>query len=122
MADATVRVHGLVELNRAIKKADRETQDKLKEPFRRIGEIVRAEAQERFSTIDSRSASTFKVKTLVKGVRVEQSRRKTTGLRGDFGALQMRRALLPALDAKQPEVIRELEGGLEEIADIIRRA
>jgi len=115
-------VRGLRELNRAINKADKETKAKLKAPFKRVGEIVREDAASRFSAYDARSAAGFRTKTLTKGVKVEQSRRKTTGKRGDYGALMMRRGLLPALDDKQDAVIDEMTKALEEIADIIRKA
>lgn len=122
MAASTVRVTGLKELNRAINKADRDTQKLLKAPFKRVGEIVRADAESKFSAYDSRSAGGYRVKVQVKGVKVEQSLRKVTGKRGDYGALQMRRAMQPALDDKQPEVIVEMNKALDEIADIIRKA
>jgi hypothetical protein len=49
------------------------------------------------------------VRVRQRGVAVEQSRRRTTGLRPDFGVLQMQRALLPALDTKQSEVVDKVE-------------
>lgn len=72
--------------------------------------IVADEARSRFTSIDSRSASGFRPRTKGFGrAFVEQSRRRTTGKRPDYGALQMRRALLPALGSKQDEVIDRLD-------------
>jgi hypothetical protein len=122
MASSTVRVKGLKELNRAINKADKDTKKLLKARFVKVGDIVRDEGRSRFSSIDAGSAAGFQSKALVSGVKVQQSKRKTTGRRGDYGSLQMRRALLPALDAKQSDVVDELEKALDDIADIINRA
>lgn len=84
-----------------------------KEELRKGGEIVRGDAVQRFSKYSAISAEGFKVRVRAGGlVRVEQSKRKTTGRRPDFGALQMTRALLPARDAKQEEVAAGLEAGL----------
>lgn len=47
---------------------------------------------------------------------VEQSIRKTTGKHPEYGSLQMRRALLPALMANQVEMERELERTLDRIS------
>ena len=122
MAASTVRVKGLKELNRAINKADKDTKKLLKARFAKVGDIIRDEGRSRFSGIDAGSAAGFKTRTMVSGVKVQQSRRKTTGRRGDYGSLQMRRALEPALEAKQPQVLDELEKALEDVADIIRKA
>ena len=119
---STVRVKGLKELNRAINKADKDTKKLLKDRFKQVGEIVRDEGQSRFSGIDAGSAAGFKTRALTGGVKVQQSRRKTTGKRGDYGSLQMRRALIPALEAKEPQVVDELNKAMEDVADIIRKA
>jgi len=61
-----------------------------------------------------RTAEGFR--TYVRGqgstVQVEQSLRKTTGLRPDWGALQMTEALLPARDEKLDEVADRIEDGV----------
>jgi hypothetical protein len=44
---------------------------------------------------------------------VEQRRRKTTGQHPEFGSLQMRRALLPAMREEEPQVLEALENMLE---------
>lgn len=117
----TVRVKGLKELNRAINRADKESKKLMKDRFKQVGEIVASDGRSRFSRIDSGSAAGFKTKALTKGVKVEQSRRKVTGKRGDYGALQMRTALVPALQAKRDDVIDELNRALDDVADIIGR-
>jgi hypothetical protein len=53
---------------------------------------------------------------------VEQSLRKVTGLRPDWGATQMRKGLLPALSSKQNEVEAEFEKALDVVSAIFDRA
>lgn len=122
MAQNTVRVRGLKELQRSLKEADKETRKQVRAVLRESGEIVRAEAAKRFDNVDTGSAAGFKVRVRQRGIAVEQSRRKTTGKRADYGHLQMTRALLPALDDKQDEVVDRFEKALDEIADIVKGA
>lgn len=85
---------------------NKEIDDELK----KAAGIVRDEAQSRFQSIDARSAAGFRPR--LKGFGrafVEQSRRRTTGQHPEYGALQMRRALLPALSEKQDEVVEQLD-------------
>ena len=106
---------------RAFQRADREQRLELRHALRDVGAIVQRDAVSRFSPVDARSAAGFKVRVRQKGVAVEQSLRKTTGRRPDYGSLQMRRALLPALASKQGEVEQELEHALDKVADHFNR-
>jgi hypothetical protein len=74
---------------------------------------------QRFSPIDPRSAAGFRTRVRQRGVSVEQSRRRVTGKRGDYGALQMRRALVPALEDKKNQTEREFERAVDELANIM---
>jgi hypothetical protein len=113
----TVRIHGLREFQRALKEADEDTRNGLREQLAAAGEIVAEEARSRFAFYSPVSAAGYQPLVRMKGVAVRQTLRKTTGLRPDFGALQMRRALEPALDAKQQEVVKSIEDMLERMAD-----
>jgi hypothetical protein len=85
---------------------------------------VQEEGRKRFiRAIDSRSdasrASTRRTaegfRTYIRGganVHVEQSLRKTTGLRPDWGELQMTKGLLPARADKIDEVADRIEDGV----------
>lgn len=42
-----------------------------------------------------------------------------TGRRGDYGALQMRKALLPALAENEQEVVEAFEDAMDKVADIV---
>lgn len=114
-----VRVEGLREFQRALQKADPELRKQVRATFREVGEIVRVDAAARFGRISADSAGGFRVRVRQKGVAVEQSKRRVTGKRGDYGRLQMTTALLPALDSKQGRVVDAFEDAIDKVADIV---
>jgi len=115
VAGGTVRVKGLAELNRAFRASDKALTKELRKELREAGNIVRDDARPRFASVDAGSAAGFHTVVRQRGVSVEQRLGRTTGQRPDFGALQLRRALEPALDAKQGEVVDQLDGMLDRI-------
>jgi hypothetical protein len=119
MATQTVRVKGLRDFMRATTKAERETKKAVRDKLKEAGDIIRQDASERFSSISVKSAAGLRTRARMGSVFVEQSLRKTTGLRPDFARLQMRRGLEPALEAKSDEVERRLEKAMDELADIV---
>lgn len=116
MASATIAVRGLKELNRDFRKMSKELSKELRDELKEAGDLVRAESARLFSRYDAGSAAGYKVRVRQGGVAVEQSRRRVTGKRGDYGALQMRRALEPGLTAKQDEVFRRVDKMLGHLA------
>lgn len=117
MAEATVNVRGLKELQRDLRKANGEVAKQVRDELRAAAEPVRAQAQTLFSGVDERSASGYRVAVRARGVAVEQKLRRSTGLRPDFGQLQMRRALIPALEAKTADVEKGLLDMLDRLID-----
>lgn len=117
----TVRVRGYREFLRAADRAGRESKKEVRETLRDVGEVVRVEGQRRFERYDTRSAAGYRVRVRARGVSVEQTLRRTTGLRPDYGALQMRVALIPALESKEPEVEKRMEKAIDQIADHFER-
>jgi hypothetical protein len=116
MAAGSVKVKGLRQMHRAFKNYDGALKRELEDELRAAGTIVATSARAKFVGIDQRSSAGFKSKTKGFGrVVVQQSRRKTTGRRPDFGSLQMRRALLPAVAENEPQVLRAVEGMLDRI-------
>lgn len=114
----TVRVEGLRELHAALKRAEGDLDKGLRDELKEIGQVVADESRSRFSHVSPRSAAGFKPRVRGSGrVDVAQSLRRTTGKRGDYGAHQMRRALIPALDAKEGEIVRRLDRMLDHVAD-----
>lgn len=115
MAQETVRVKGLRDLQRAFREYDKEAAQQLRDTLRDAGEAVRGDAASRLGSLSPVSAAGLKVRVRQRGVAVEQSKRKTTGLRPDWGTLQMSVALLPALDANEAETERRVENMLDSI-------
>lgn len=112
-AAGQVKVKGLRQLNRAFKEYNNDLKRELERELRAAGDIVAQDARSRFMGIDARSAMGYKSR--VKGfgrVVVEQSRRRTTGLRPDYGSLQMRRALLPSVADNETKVLAAVDGML----------
>jgi hypothetical protein len=118
MAEA-VKVRGLKEFLRATAKADKETKKRIRARFREVGEIVRDDAASRFGRYDDKTAGGFRPVVRTRGVTVEQRLKRTTGKRGDFGALQMRRGLIPAVESNTRKIEAEFEKALDELADIV---
>lgn len=106
---------GLKELQRACAQVEHNTKTAFRQALRDAGEIVRVDAAGRFARYDARSAATLRTGVTVGRVRVYQARRKTTGRRGDYGALQMTRALLPALQTRAGLVVQRMGRALDEI-------
>lgn len=78
--------------------------------LKEAAKIVSDDAKPRLARYSANSATGIRPR--VKGfgrAYVEQSRRRTTGKRPDFGALQMRKAFLPALSAKEGEVVDHID-------------
>lgn len=117
MSNTAVRVKGLRELQRALKDADKELRLAVRAELREAGEIVRREGQALFERYSPKSAAGYRVRVRMRGVAVEQSLRRTTGQHPEFGRLQLREALEPALDAKEGEVMGRLEEALDNVAD-----
>jgi len=113
--NATIVVTGYKEFLRAAKNAGSATNHEVRAAFRDVGEIVRADAAQRLSKYSTKSAAGLKVRVRQRGVAVEQSLRKTTGAHAQYGSLQMRKALLPALARDQTAVEARFEEALDKV-------
>ena len=109
MAAASVRIHGLRELNRALTNLERKD---LGKELKEAAEPVVSASREKVTRFRGSSPGTIRAKRTGLRVFVEQSKAKVTGKRGDFGALQMRTALEPALQENENEVFRNVEQAL----------
>jgi hypothetical protein len=112
----TLAVRNLSAFLYACGHAEADTTKFVKDAMRESGEIVRSRAAATFSRIDAGSAAGFTTRVRQKGVAVGQRRRKVTGKRGDYGAMQMRH-LLRARHDSYPRFVHELEHALDRIAD-----
>ena len=116
MAEGEVRVHGLRELHSALKRYDERLKHELESELKQAGQIVADDARSRFSRYDEKSAAGFRPRLRGFGrVVVEQRKRRTTGQHPDYGALQMRRALLPAVMSNEEKVVEALDGMLDRL-------
>jgi hypothetical protein len=109
----TVRVTGYREAARAFRKAEGDVDSIWKQEMREAGDIVKGDATGR----GARYSGIGPYRTAVRqgGVAVEQTAGKVTGARGDFGALQMRNVLEPALEANVDAVNAKVEQGLDRV-------
>lgn len=114
---STVRLRGYREFKRAARNAGPDARREFREAFADVGEGVRAESERRFARYDPRSASGYRVGVRASYVIVYQSFRKTTGQRPDYGALQMRKALLAAAASEESDINERLETAVDRIAD-----
>lgn len=113
---AHFRVTGYREADRAFRKLEGSSKTLFREDLVRLAEPVAATARSRVSRY--RGASTnITPKALAGGVVVRQNQRKVTGLRGDFGSLQMRKAFIPALEQHADEIHKGLEDVLDKHID-----
>lgn len=111
-----VVVKGYKQFLRACDRAGKETKTEVRGEFRHVGDLVKAEWQQQFSAIDEDSAAGLRTRVRQRGVAVEQSRRRVTGLRRDYARLQVRYGT-EALEAKAPEVERRMEKAIDRVAD-----
>lgn len=119
MQGVTLKVDGLKDFNRDVAKAERDTKKRVRDRLKEVGEVVRVDAAGKLSRYDEHSASKLRVRVRQAGIFVEQSLRKTTGLRPDFGELQMERALLPAMSENESEFVDRMEKVADDLADIV---
>lgn len=118
MQQQVLVVRGYKELLQASKDAERATRLEVRHAFRDVGELVRVKAAHRLSSYSSKSASGLKVRVRQRGIAVEQSLPKTDGPRArkNYGSLQMRKALLPALDSSEEQIQVAFEDALDKVA------
>lgn len=112
-----LKVHGYREFQRALVLLEPAARRELRSAFRDVGEGVRTNARDRFEDTSEKSARGYRTVVRTRGVEVEQSLRKTTGTRPDWGTIQMREALLPALDEEHPEIEERMQKAMDQVAD-----
>lgn len=112
---AELIVQGFTEFVRACETAPPLLRREIRATYREIGDIVRVDARERISELSRKSSDGYRTYVRARGVEVEQSLRKTTGLRPDWGKTQMRKGLIPALHDKEPEVVAAFAEATENV-------
>jgi hypothetical protein len=117
----TVRILGYREFLRACDRAEKETKRYVRGSFREVGDIVRLDASAMLAPVSSRSAAGYRTRVRQRGVVVEQSLRKTTGQHPEWGAYQMRHALLPSMTRNEERVIGAMDHAIDQVCDHFER-
>lgn len=115
MAVGAVRVEGLRELNQAFGRYHKQLQKELREELKKVAEPVAADAREKASRFGPKTTRGIAAGTRAGAAVVRQRNRKTTGHHPEFGALQMRTALEPALEENTDEVLERVETMLDRL-------
>lgn len=104
-----VNQRGIKELLARTDKLDRKTKMMVRDGLRDAAEPIRLSAVRKFSAYDVRTAQNYRTVVRRTGViRVEQRLGKTTGRRGDFGRLQMRKGLIPAMTEQHAAAMQKV--------------
>lgn len=114
---ATLRLDGYREFMVACAQAEPHLRRRAREVFRTVGHSVQRGAASRIAPRNARTAAGYKTVVRQRGIAVEQSLRKTTGGHPEWGGIQMRQALMPALEANEAELLRDLERAIDRVAD-----
>lgn len=115
MAKETVRIRGLRETIRALNRVNKQVAKQVRDELKRAVEPVAASARDRVGRYPGASTSTIGPKATTRSVFVTQRKRKVTGLRPDFGSLQMREGLLPALAEHEDDIVGQVEDALDRL-------
>ena len=111
----TVRIHGLRELNRALGKVNKDAGRKVRDALKEAAEPVAASARTRLARYPGASTATISPRATTRSVFVTQRKRKVSGLRPDFGTLQMKEVLLPALYDHEDDLVDAVEDALDRL-------
>jgi hypothetical protein len=112
----TIRVKGLRELTKAFRSLEAETWPALRKQLAESARPVAESAKAKISVYRGASLETIRPRATTRSVFVTQTKRKVTGLRPDYGGLQMRHGLIPALDENTERIVRDLENMLDRLA------
>lgn len=116
MAFATVKVEGVREVNAAFRKVDKDLAKQFGNDLKKAAEPVASTARQKVTRYRGAKVTTIRTRRSGPRVFVEQGARKVTGKRPDFGALQMRTVLIPALEERTDEVFDQVEQVLNNYA------
>lgn len=111
----TVRIKGLRECQRAFQAMDKAAAKELRKALVEVARPVADTARGKLARYQGASVGTVRPRATARGAVVTQGARKVTGRRGDFGVLQQKRVLEPALDENEAVVIRGAEKALDAI-------
>lgn len=92
------------EVSRAFRQLDKVTKAELGAELKEAAAPVVTTARELVQEFAGAKVNTITARRVGPRVRVQQGARKVSGLRSDYGALQMRKVLIPARDEHEQEI------------------
>ena len=110
MAQTGVKTQGLKEFQRDMKKLSKELNKEINTSLAQAGKLVQDDARQRLAPINSYSAGG--IRSRIRGfgrVTIEQTRKRTTGQRPDWGIKVMQRDLIPAVRENELQIIAILD-------------
>lgn len=119
-----VVTHGFHELEAALTKVVITVDPVLSKSLRELAEPVKKDAQSSArgwsaaGAGQARSAAGLRIRRRQLNIRVEQGLSKTTGQHGNYGGIQMRHFLEPALSAHQAAIGVGVEKVIDHLTDI----
>jgi hypothetical protein len=105
----TIRVTGYKETARALQRVNKGAKLALYSGLRDAAEPIAADARARLAGYSGMKTSSIRPRVGLRGIYITQGARKVTGLRPDFGSLQMRVGLLPAAYGRQDDIVERVE-------------
>ncbi len=111
-----VRIKGLREVDKAFRDMDKDAAKDLRKSLVEAARPVAETAQGLLSRYRGASVRTIRPRAVARGAFVTQGAKKTTGLRGDFGVLQMRQVMEPALEQNEAKVMEGAERAMDALS------
>lgn len=116
MAGYALRTEGLRELSRTFRHMEGDTKKFMRATLKDIGTPFAAAATSEEQSEFTGDLAGF-VSKLGRGMMVEVRRRRSTGQRGDFGSLLMRKVLLPLQREREEETVEAVGKAFDRFAD-----
>lgn len=110
-----VKVRGLAEVDKAFREMEKDASKELRKSLVEVARPVAETAQRSLSRYQGASTRTIVPRAAARGAFVTQRAKKKTGLRGDFGSLQMR-LLAAALDENEKHVMEGAERAMDALS------
>lgn len=120
MASGTVHVRGLAELQRDLGKVSKQAEKSVRDGLKHAAVPVLEAAKQNEGRWRGSKPGSIGIRATRRSVFVTQRARKVSGLRRDFGALQMREAFIPALEENAAEVSQLVEHELGNLLESVR--
>lgn len=112
----TIHVKGYRETVRSLNAVNRGAKRALQAGLREAAQPIASDTRSRLSGYRGISLATINPSATTRGVSIVQRAKRVTGKRPDFGALQMRRGLIPAVRAADGEIRDRVEEAFAALA------